>query len=142
MPAQSGRVSLVIYRSGQPQLWHGAHSFWDIAAMLGGLLSTVHRTVLPPTFRFKLECDDLNKNPLVSLIREHCPSISGARTAKQTRWLPSGHLQTLYTSASNAMQVEDVDFKRKVFLAPDGGTISMDIAPISMSKPSETVSTC
>ena len=141
MPAQSGRISLVIYRTGQPQVWHGAHSFWDIAAMLGGLLSTVHRTVLPPTFRFKLECDDLNKNALVSLIREHCPSISGARTAKQTRWLPSGHLQTLYTSASNAMQVEDVDFKRKVFLAPDGGTISMDIAPISMSKPSESDTT-
>lgn len=109
--------------------------------MLSGLLSTVHRTLLPPAFRFNLECNGANENQLISLIREHCPSISGAKTGKQTRWLPSGHLQTLYTSASNAMQVEDVDFKRKVFMAPDGGTISMDIAPIRMSEPSESDAT-
>lgn len=94
--------------------------------VLTGLWNTSLHTLFPRPFLFKFVCDDENSNEVFALIRKHCPAITGAETATQTRWLPSGHLQTVFTRLSNWTNVDEVLYKRKVFMTADGGIISMD----------------
>ncbi|GAC94490.1 alpha-beta hydrolase [Pseudozyma hubeiensis SY62] len=57
-------------------------------------------------------------------------------TFKPTPWLSTGHLQTIYSAVGNFSQIDAVEFKRRVFLTPDGGTVGLDIAPPALA-PSE-----
>ncbi|KIS69462.1 uncharacterized protein UMAG_02793 [Mycosarcoma maydis] len=57
-------------------------------------------------------------------------------TFKPTPWLSSGHLQTIYSAVANFSQIDAVEYQRRVFLTPDGGTIGLDISPPSLA-PSE-----
>ncbi|KAJ9480324.1 Monoacylglycerol lipase [Pseudozyma hubeiensis] len=57
-------------------------------------------------------------------------------TFKPTAWLSTGHLQTIYSAVGNFSQIDAVEYKRRVFLTPDGGTVGLDIAPPALA-PSE-----
>ncbi|CDR98745.1 related to putative acyltransferase [Sporisorium scitamineum] len=54
-------------------------------------------------------------------------------TFKPTPWLSTGHLQTIYSAVGNFSHIDAVEFKRRVFLTPDGGTIGLDISPPSLA---------
>lgn len=94
--------------------------------MLFGLLGTARNTILPRPYRFKLECFESDANPILALIHEHCPTISGTKSATASRWLASGHLQTVYTSLLNTSNTDDITYKRKVIMVPDGGIVALD----------------
>lgn len=99
-------------------------------AMLG-LLRVARNAIWPHPFKFTLEyaeSNDSGSNPIVDMIRAHCPDLSGANAPPQpTRWLPSGHAQTMYSAVGDFSVVDEVEYKRKVFLTPDGGTVAVDI---------------
>lgn len=96
------------------------------------LLGALRNTVWPQPFRFILEYKEApstSGSPVAELIHAHCPHLSGAQTPPYpTRWLPSGHLQTVYSAAGDFSKVDRVEYKRKVFLTPDGGTVALDIS--------------
>lgn len=60
---------------------------------------------------------------------EQCPSLWG-RTASYlpSPHLPSGHMQTIYSAGANTVMQDQVHYKRRVIMVPDGGIISLDIA--------------
>lgn len=98
----------------------------QLYSMLFGLLGTARNAILPRPYRFKLECFESDENPILALIREHCPTISGTKSATASRWLASGHLQTVYTSLMNPSNTDQVRYKRKVMMVPDGGIVALD----------------
>lgn len=98
----------------------------QLYSMLFGLLGTARNTILPRPYRFKLECFESDANPILALIHEHCPTISGTKSATASRWLASGHLQTVYTSLLNTSNTDDITYKRKVIMVPDGGIVALD----------------
>ena len=98
----------------------------QLYSMLFGLLGTARNAILPRQYRFKLECFESDENPILALIREHCPTISGTKSATASRWLASGHLQTVYTSLMNPSNTDQVRYKRKVMMVPDGGIVALD----------------
>lgn len=98
---------------------------------MASLLGSLRNAVWPQPFRFVLEYKEApstSASPVAELIHAHCPHLTGALTPPYpTRWLPSGHLQTVYSAAGDFSKVDCVEYKRKVFLTPDGGTVALDI---------------
>lgn len=94
-----------------------------------GLLHYAKNTLLPGQFRFLLEyAEEQGRNPIYDLIQRQCPHLTGdGDIPKATRWLASGHLQTVYSVLGDFSRVDEVEYKRKVFLTPDGGTVALDI---------------
>ncbi|WFD42160.1 hypothetical protein MPSI1_000799 [Malassezia psittaci] len=105
-----------------------------------GFLYALRNTIWPASFSFKLEYGNSggsSRNSVAEMIQSYCPSLSGmANIPSPTRWLPSGHFQTLYSAIGNFSKVDHVNYKRKVFLTPDGGTVAMDIAPPELAQAS------
>ncbi|EST04805.1 hypothetical protein PSEUBRA_006106 [Kalmanozyma brasiliensis GHG001] len=58
-------------------------------------------------------------------------------TFKPTPWLSTGHLQTIYSAVGNFAHIDAVEFKRRVFVVPDGGTIGLDISPPTLAASEE-----
>ncbi|PWY97742.1 alpha/beta-hydrolase [Testicularia cyperi] len=56
---------------------------------------------------------------------------------KPSPMLSTGHLQTIYSSVGNFSQIDAVEYKRRVFLTPDGGTVGLDISPPSLAASEE-----
>lgn len=56
---------------------------------------------------------------------------------KPTPWLSTGHLQTIYSAVGNFSHIDAVEFKRRVFLTPDGGTVGLDISPPTLADSEE-----
>lgn len=102
-----------------------------------GLLDLARNVVLPRSFQFRLSYSNLSDgtNPLVELLKAQCPHLTGKETASPSRCLPSGHLQTIYSALGDFSSVDKVDYKRKVILVPDGGTISLDFTPPRLADP-------
>ncbi|WFC94084.1 hypothetical protein MBRA1_000714 [Malassezia brasiliensis] len=102
------------------------------------LLGALRNAVWPQPFRFILEYKEApstSASPVAELIHAHCPHLSGAQTPPHpSRLLPSGHLQTVYSAAGDFSKVDCVEYKRKVFLTPDGGTVALDIAPPALAE--------
>lgn len=65
---------------------------------------------------------------LQQLITEHCPSVSKGSFVP-TAWLNSGHSQTMYSVMADTVEEDNVKFKRRTILTPDGGTLTLDISP-------------
>ncbi|KAI3627483.1 hypothetical protein GLX27_000850 [Malassezia furfur] len=105
---------------------------------MASLLGSLRNAVWPQPFRFVLEYKEApstSASPVAELIHAHCPHLTGALTPPYpTRWLPSGHLQTVYSAAGDFSKVDCVEYKRKVFLTPDGGTVALDIAPPALAE--------
>jgi len=100
-----------------------------------GMLGMARNVFLPRKFRLFLEYAEIEPNPIVEMISQSCPSLCGSRAATATRWLPSGHAQTIWTSIADFSGVDQVEYKRKVIMVPDGGILSIDIAPVSLANP-------
>lgn len=100
-----------------------------------GLMGAARNALLPRKFRFILEYADMEPNPLVDMISRSCPSLCGSQAATATRWLPSGHAQTVWSSVADFSGVDQVEYKRKVIMVPDGGILSIDTAPVSLADP-------
>ncbi|SNX85442.1 related to putative acyltransferase [Melanopsichium pennsylvanicum] len=58
-------------------------------------------------------------------------------TFRPTPWLSTGHLQTIYSAVGNFSKIDAVEFKRRVFITPDGGTVGLDISPPSLADSEE-----
>ncbi|SPO27355.1 related to putative acyltransferase [Ustilago trichophora] len=58
-------------------------------------------------------------------------------TFKPTPWLSTGHLQTIYSAVGNFKQIDAVEYKRRVFMTPDGGTVGLDISPPALADSEE-----
>ena len=58
-------------------------------------------------------------------------------TFKPTPWLSTGHLQTIYSAVGNFSHVDAVEYKRRVFVTPDGGTVGLDISPPTLAQSEE-----
>ncbi|KAN0060422.1 hypothetical protein ACQY0O_007752 [Thecaphora frezii] len=84
------------------------------------------------------ETPDANAIPTVQSLLASCPSLDPARkpTFKPTPWLTTGHLQTIYCAVGSFDHIDPVQYRRRVFLTPDGGTVSLDISPPALA-PSE-----
>ncbi|EPQ32056.1 uncharacterized protein PFL1_00254 [Pseudozyma flocculosa PF-1] len=72
-----------------------------------------------------------DSGPSIASLIAACPSLDPARnpTYKPTPWLTTGHLQTIWCAVGSFDQIDPVTYKRRVFLTPDGGTVSIDISP-------------
>lgn len=44
-----------------------------------------------------------------------------------TRWLPNGHLQTIYSTVLDTTQTDRVEYRRHTLALKDGGCISLDV---------------
>lgn len=66
---------------------------------------------------------------------QQCPSLWGpAASYLPSPHLPSGHMQTIYSAGANTVMQDQVHYKRRVIMAPDGGIISLDIAERKQDK--------
>ncbi|WFD35696.1 hypothetical protein MCUN1_002557 [Malassezia cuniculi] len=103
-----------------------------------GLLGAARNTVLPPSYHFKLDyaASHAGTQAFVDMLLEKCPSLASSN-ARPSRLLPSGMLQTVYAGMADFSDVDQVEYVRKVFLTPDGGTVALDITPPSLAEPSE-----
>ena len=100
-----------------------------------GMMGMARNALLPRKFRFIIEYADSEPNAIVEMISRSCPSLCGAQAATATRWLPSGHAQTIWSSVADFSEVDKVEYKRKVIMVPDGGILSIDMAPVSLADP-------
>lgn len=70
---------------------------------------------------------------LRAIVHERCPSLVDPDNPDHyyspTPYLASGHLQTIYSSFRKTVLVDPVRYRRRVVLTPDGGTLSIDVAP-------------
>jgi len=63
---------------------------------------------------------------LIPLLRATCPRLF-ARRFVPTPWMTNGHVQTVFTSVSNALAAfPEVRYVREEVLLPDGGCITLD----------------
>ena len=101
------------------------------------MFGVARNALLPRPFDFVLEYSEGTVNALATLLRQKCPSLAGTNQAWPTRWLPSGHMQTVWSAVADFTNVDKVEYKRKVIMTPDGGLISLDIAPLALAEPTE-----
>ncbi|WFD29717.1 hypothetical protein MSPP1_000728 [Malassezia sp. CBS 17886] len=98
-----------------------------------GLWGLLRNALYPAPFRVNIEYADgparKASEPLRELISTHCPSIMGGSAPAPTQWLPTGHLQTLWSAVGDFASIDRVRYERVAFVTPDGGTLSLDIAP-------------
>lgn len=96
---------------------------------MNGLLQILRNFVSPAPFRFTVESseDPSKDDTLLHTLQVQCPHLMGAKTASPSRLLPSGDFQTIFSAFADFSHVDRISYKRKVFLTPDGGTLSLDI---------------
>lgn len=81
-----------------------------------------------------------NKNsPSIETLLSATETLNPAKnpTFKPTPWLSTGHLQTIYSAVGNFSHIDAVEYKRRVFVTPDGGTVGLDISPPSLADSEE-----
>lgn len=70
---------------------------------------------------------------LRAVVQERCPALANPESNDShffpTTYLSSGHLQTIYSSLRKKVAEDVVHYHRRVLLTPDGGTLSLDVAP-------------
>lgn len=57
---------------------------------------------------------------------QQCPSLTDGHFTTSPH-LPSGHMQTIYSTLANTVETEAVHYTRRIILLPDGGLLSLDI---------------
>jgi hypothetical protein len=60
---------------------------------------------------------------LQELVEKRCPSLHSK--FHPAWWLPSGHMQTLYSVVGDFSQTDKVSYKRTFLRLKDGGTLSV-----------------
>ncbi|CBQ72759.1 conserved hypothetical protein [Sporisorium reilianum SRZ2] len=118
-----------------------------MSSLLSSTATLLGRTILAPLaphslFAVNVEyhkpASTTNTSPSIESLLAATETLNPAKnpTFRPTPWLSTGHLQTIYSAVANFSTIDAVEFQRRVFLTPDGGTIGLDIAPPSLA-PSE-----
>lgn len=66
----------------------------------------------------------LPSSMLPALVKQ-CPSLAGSFAPSPH--LPTGHLQTIYSTLANTVDTDVVHYTRTVLLLPESGIISLDV---------------
>ncbi|WFD07662.1 hypothetical protein MVES1_003031 [Malassezia vespertilionis] len=105
---------------------------------MASIFGTLRNLAYPQKLTFAFEYAGVANgasNAVFDAIIAQCPSLVGTNQPHMSRRLPTGHLQTVYSAAADFSTIDQVQYKRKVFLTPDGGTIAVDIAPPALAEP-------
>ncbi|KAF8136337.1 AB-hydrolase YheT [Boletus edulis] len=68
---------------------------------------------------------------LQELVEKRCPSLHSK--FRPAWWLPSGHMQTLYSVVGDFSHRDKVNYKRTFLRLKDGGTLGLDFTPVDDS---------
>ncbi|GAC72064.1 alpha/beta hydrolase [Moesziomyces antarcticus T-34] len=79
------------------------------------------------------------RSPSIETLLAATETLNPAKnpTYRPTPWLSTGHLQTIYSAVGNFSQIDAVEYKRRVFVVPDGGTVGLDISPPALADSEE-----
>lgn len=70
----------------------------------------------------------ISPNALPEMLRA-CPALVGPEAVfRPTKWLPSGHMQTIFAASADTLELDPVTYTRTTLLVPDGGTLTLDTA--------------
>lgn len=104
---------------------------------MAGFMGVVRQVLAPAPFTFRLECAQGSQNAVASYLQRRCPGLTGEEAPRATRWLPTGHLQTVWSTIADFSQIDQCEYQRRVIMTPDGGLLSIDISPPSLAAPSD-----
>ncbi|SOV03803.1 related to putative acyltransferase [Ustilago sp. UG-2017a] len=90
----------------------------------------------PPT---TAAASSIENSPSIETLLAATETLNPAKNPsfKPTPWLSTGHLQTIYSAVGNFSHINAVEYKRRVFVTPDGGTVGLDISPPSLADSEE-----
>ncbi|KAA1474448.1 AB-hydrolase YheT [Dentipellis sp. KUC8613] len=67
---------------------------------------------------------------LIDILRSKADSLFNPQYAfSPVLWLFGGHAQTIYTSMSDDLEVDEIEYERTLIRLSDGGTLAIDVVP-------------